>query len=186
MVSMVKCSHGWCRFILDSFCALFNVFFSRALLAPTLHRQSLPCWTTSPTISELWETTCWQRSFVGKYLKILLWVSIITSLGAGTFRSGGVCILNQAVFTCTQAGLHYSCLLQPLRSLEVVGTSGAANFVAQRTNSLISHATTFCLICNSSKSCLLIPQWQRTHCTALCYNTSITRNSQGSTCLDLR
>ena len=120
------------------------------------------------------------------YLKILLWVSIIlTSLGAGTFRSGGVCILNQAVYSCTQAGLHYSCLLQPLRSLEVVGASGAANFVAQRTNSLISHATIFCL-CNSSKSCLLIPQRQRTQCTALYYTTSITRNSQGFTCLDLR
>ena len=163
---MVKCSHDWCRFILDS--SLFNVFFSRALLAPTPHRRSLPCWTTSPIISELWETTCWQRSFVGKYLKILLWVSIITSLGAGTFRSGGVCILSQAVYSCTQAGLHYSCLLQPLRLLEVVGASGAANFVAQRTNSLISHATTFCL-CNSSKSCLFIPTMAKNamHCIRL-------------------
>ena len=54
------------------FCALFNEFSTEPsppppLAPPPCYRQSLPCWTTSPTISGLWETTCWQRSCVGKY-----------------------------------------------------------------------------------------------------------------------
>ena len=103
------------------FCALFNGFSTEPFPSPLLLQLLVPG-NHSPAGLPHQQSPDSGRLPADRGL---VWVSTITAWKwVLASQNGSVCILNQtevAVYGCTQACIRYSCLLWPLRPLEVVG-----------------------------------------------------------------